>query len=559
MRAPPPSVPQGPGGGLHLFLEAPDFTFLHGRFPVSASLEAFALEGRRLGVRLSKGGRVVAERSFGVSKPYEVFQASFSASADSLGRETYRIEAFLPKGPPLAGRELSVEVIRQKYRIMYLAGRPSFEYSHLREHLRSDPNHELVSFVILRNPENVSPVPDRELSLIPFPADEIFVRNLFQFDLFILENFSYTRFQLPQAYLQNLRRFVAEGGALLVIGGSNAFTRGGYQGTALEETLPVALWPGPDDFRPGLFQADAGEATHPMLDLAGTPEASAELWRRLPPLDGWTLVSSVKPGAGVLLRHPSQKTASGEPLPIVALREFGRGKVLFVGTDSTWRWKLGAGRDWKLAGFYPRFWNRAVEYLTGSLDLKKVKFSPLPERMPPREPAVVGWRVFDEHFQPLASRELEMRVQWTPPGGPTSGAAYLDRGGGLYQVELSGLKEGTHKLRVFARRRGEPWGEDETRFRWERPKGEVPMDRRRLKAMAEGTGGRYADLDGMDPEAWLSDVRPARRERRVRGRRALWDCPHWLWGFFAVLMTQWLLASLAPADGRRRGGEPSRR
>src|SRR3972149_3635018 len=73
---------------------------------------------------------------------------------------------------------------------MYLAGRPSTEYSFLREFLKSDPNHELVSFVILRNPENPSPASDRELSLIPFPMDEIFSRTLPQFDLFILENFS---------------------------------------------------------------------------------------------------------------------------------------------------------------------------------------------------------------------------------------------------------------------------------------------------------------------------------------------------------------------------------
>src|SRR5205085_1148952 len=96
-----------------------------------------------------------------------------------------------------SARELRVEVIRRKHRIMYLAGRPSFEYSHLREQLKSDPNSELVSFVILRNPDNPAPVPDSELSLIPFPAREIFVSSLSQFDIFILENFAYSRFLLP--------------------------------------------------------------------------------------------------------------------------------------------------------------------------------------------------------------------------------------------------------------------------------------------------------------------------------------------------------------------------
>ncbi|MBI2363194.1 MAG: hypothetical protein HYV15_07420, partial [Elusimicrobia bacterium] len=181
---------------------------------------------------------------------YDVLSATFSVSASQLGRQEFTVAA--EAGPLRASRSFAVEAIRQKYRIMYLAGRPSVEYAHLRHQLKADPNHELVSFVILRNPENISPVPDNELSLIPFPATEIFVTNLFQFDLFILENFAYWRFNLPAAYLENLRRFVAQGGALLLIGGSNALSKGGYKGTPLEEALPVTLADAPDEFVPGL-------------------------------------------------------------------------------------------------------------------------------------------------------------------------------------------------------------------------------------------------------------------------------------------------------------------
>ncbi|MFA6029488.1 MAG: glutamine amidotransferase [Elusimicrobiota bacterium] len=530
-------------------LGAPDFVFLHGRFPVSATLEATALAGARVRARLVREGRTLAQSTFLVEKPYEVLTASFTAEAVALGRMGCRVEAeaVLPGRAPLsARREAGVEVIRQKYRIMYLAGRPSFEYSHLREYLKSDPNHELVSFVILRNPENVSPVADNELSLIPFPAQEIFVQNLSQFDLFILHDFDYTRFALPQAYLQNLKRFVSEGGALLLIGGSNAFTKAGYHGTPLEETLPVTLSPETDDHREGAFSPVAVRPEHPLLNIGESAAASAELWKGVAPLEGWTRLASVRPGSTVLLRHPTEKTAAGEPLPVLALREFGKGKVMLLTSGSTWRWKLGGGRDWRLSSFYPRFWNRAVEYLTGSLDLKKVKFSPLPERMPSREPAVVTLRVFDEHFRPLPGAEVDLRALWTRPDGTQKPAPFYEREPGLYQFELSDLAEGRHRLRAWARRRGEAWGEDETSFLWEPPRGDAPLDRRRLKALAEQSGGRYCDLDRLEPDAFYGEAREAPRARAVLGRRALWASPLWLWALCAVLLAEWTL--------RRRGG-----
>lgn len=531
-------------------LETPDFVFQHGRFPVSVQVEADQLQGGSLSVRLLRGGEKLGERSFRVSVPYETFSATFTVAAGALGRQSYRLEAVGSPGSSKeavrAGRQFAVEVIRQKHRIMYLAGRPSFEYSHLRHQLKSDPNHELVSFVILRNPENVSPVPDQELSLIPFPAAEIFVQSLFQFDLFILENFAYWRFALPTAYLENLKRFVHQGGALLVLGGENAFTQGGYRGTPLEETLPVTLLPEADDYVPETFSPRLAAPEHPLMRLAETPAASAELWSALPPLEGFSRFASVRPGASVLLSHPDAKTPGGQPLPVVAVREFGRGKVMLVGTDSTWRWKLGGGRDWKVAPFYGRFWSRAVQYLTGTLELKKVKFSPLPDRMPPREPAVLSLHVFDEHFRPLPGAELDLRLSWKTPDGARRSPPFFEREPGVFQVELAELPEGRHRVEAYARYRGQPWGQDAAEFLWERRLGQAPLDRKRLKALADAAGGRYADLDRADAEEWLKSLPPVRAERRVKSRGALWTWPGWLFAAAALMLAEWALR-------RRRG------
>ena len=532
-------------------IKTPDFAFLHGRFSVQAGIEASALAGEPLSLRLlheqpgpaagsGKSWDMVEEKAVKIMSDYETISASFSALAQSLGSERYRLEALASLGLSHS-RDFRVEVIRQKYRIMYLSGRPSPEYAQLRDFLKSDPNHELVSFVILRNPENPSYFADGELSLIPFPAEEIFVQSLSQFDLFILENFSYARFHLPPAYLDSLKRFVAAGGALLVIGGENAFGLGGYRGTALEDMLPVTLGHAAPDFINGLFKAKPAAASHPLVRLWDTPEASQAAWEALPAMDGYGRFNSVKPGATILAVHPQERTAHGEALPVIALREYGRGKVMLVSSDSTWRWKLGSGGalDWTIGSFYSRFWSRAVEYLTGSLDLSKVKFAPLPDRMPPREPARILLRVFDEGFRPAEKAVTEVSVWWRPPDGRLREALPQEIEPGIYAIELTGLAAGAHRLKASAKLRGRPWGEDHIRFQWEAGVSDAPMDRRWLKNVADATGGALTDLIAADGAELLEKLPPVRPEAEVKRRYYPWASSWWLWLTAALFILEW--------------------
>ncbi len=537
-------------GAAFLDLKAPDFAFLHGVIPVEATVEATGLSGREATVVLWRadeaapgGWREAARAKRRIAGDLETFPVSFTAPADALGAARLRLTA--SGGGRERAREFRVEIVRQKYRIMYLAGRPSAEYSALREFLKADPNHELVSFVILRNPENPSPAPDRELSLIPFPVDEIFGRALPQFDLFILENFSAARFRLPPQHLDALRRFVAGGGALLVKGGESAFSAGGYKNSPLEEVLPVVLSARTPDFVPGLFGPRPGPAEHPLVRLYETPEASARAWSALPPLDGWGRFAATRPGATVLAAHPRETSEDGKPLPVAAVRPYGRGKVMLISTDSSWRWKLGAAADPDAAGFYARFWTRAVQYLTGSLDLSKVKFAPLPDRVPPREPARLSLRVFDEGFGPAPAADTRVRVTWTGPDGKPREVAARETEPGAYAVELVGLSPGAQTVRASARLRGRVWGEDEVRFAWE-PAQEEPMDRGWLSKAAAAGGGRFLDLATATADEALADLpAPRPRDETVRRRRPF-ASPVWLALAAALLALEWAL--------RRRAG-----
>lgn len=535
-------------------IKPPDFAFLHGRFDVQAVVEAAQLAGVPLRLRLLRqdpglGWQPVTDQTLIPPSNYETLTSTLSAVALSLGRERFRLEAYAgAEAKPAATRDFGVEVVRQKYRIMYLSGRPSPEYAFLRDFLKSDPNRELVSFVILRNPDNPTLVSDAELSLIPFPAEEIFVRDISQFDLFILENFSYARFHLPMSYLESIKNFVANGGALLVIGGENAFGLGGYRGTPIEDLLPVTLSSQEPDFLAGTFQAKPALRDHPLVKLYDTAQDSEAAWQSLPPLDGWARFSTVKPGSTVLVVDPQERTASGSPLPVIALRDYGRGKVMLLSSDSTWRWKLGAAEDWRASTFYSRFWTRAIEYLTGSLDLSKVKFAPLPDRLPAREPAVFTLRVFDDQFQPADPAETDVTVLWTPPGQPAREVTARQTEAGVYQIELTGLAAGAHVLKAAARFRGRLWGQDSVRFDWQPSSEELPVDRRWLKRVADATGGSLSDVASLDASALLDKLPPVREEAEVRRRYEPAAAPLWLAATALLWILEWAL--------RRRRGLP---
>ena len=91
-------------------------------------------------------------------------------------------------------RAFVMRVTRDKIRVLQVAGQPSWDVRALRGFFKSDPNVDLISFFILRTHDDIQPVPTDEMSLIPFPTEELFEQQLRSFDVIILQNFEYGRY-----------------------------------------------------------------------------------------------------------------------------------------------------------------------------------------------------------------------------------------------------------------------------------------------------------------------------------------------------------------------------
>jgi len=338
-------------------------------------------------------------------------------------------------------RNFQLQVNRQKIRMLYVAGQPSWEYSYFRRLIKSDPQVELVSFLILRNPDNVTIVPEYELSLIHFPAREMFTNKIYEFDLLIYDNFSYQRF-FPRSYLTHIKNFVMKGGAFIMLGGEDSYSRGGYVNTPIEDILPVdiknkdAKWL-VQEFSPILNQS----ANHPILNLADDIKMSKELWEEMPQLEGYDNGLKAKQQSTVLL-----KTEKG--VPILTVNNVGQGRVMAFNANSTWRWCMGLAGKGKTPYYYNKFWYKVVRYMIQSGDLRNIQVFPGKDKAGIGERISVNIKVLDQYWRPVNNAKVKVEV--IAPSGKRipMGWVYPSGAGedGWYHTTIPVMEEGVHKI-----------------------------------------------------------------------------------------------------------------
>jgi len=564
-------------------IRAGEFAFVENVAEIEATLVAHGLAGTATTVLLRRDGEEVASRRVELGTDGVPTPVRFEVAPDRVGQFVY--EVVVPAQPNEAtvannARAFVIKVLRDKVRVLHVAGRPDWDVRALRTLLRRDPNVELLSYYILRGLDDIG----REdttaaLSLIPFPTDELFEEELGSFDLVILHNFDAVQHQVEQ-YLDNIARYVEEGGALVLIGGDLAFTDLGYGLPELANLLPVdsrirsRLTHEP--FRPRV--TDAGRR-HPITAWLAAAEGG---WGQLPALSNYNPLSpnprSDVIGAASLLVHPEATDARGHPRPILGVSEPGRGRALVLATGSTWQ--LGFAPDLPLidgARPYDLLWLGAVRWLlrddsSGRLTLETDK-----PRYRVGEAVELSAKTWSASYaaEPGIEVEWALRPLGTGPDGqppaPLHEGQWTTDGLGRARQVLEFLPVGAYVAQA-RRELGAP-AAGEIGEGSEAEGLDAPEVRRvfiveppgrelaridadpgiaRLAALAEATGGEAlsaADGDTLPRRIPLAPLRSAREGQRVDART---DVPLWN-GWLALLLLvtsfggEWLL--------RRRQGE----
>lgn len=497
---------------------------------------------------LKREGQVVANKTVSVKKADDLQKVPFTFTPDQTGRFVYTVS--VPVFPDEAvtennSRSFTLKVIRDRVRVLLVVGRPSWDERFLRGLLRQDANVDLISFYILRTMSDEPQVrnQERELSLIPFPMEEIFNTKLNTFDVVVFQNFGYTDPQLSIAtYEDNLERYVHNGGAFVVIGGDHAFGESRSSFGKLGQALPVEASGLPaslEDFKPRLTPEGL---RHPVTALGSGSTATETAWGSLPAVPGANLTRA-KPGATVLLDHPFANV-DGKSAPILALWDYGRGRSMVLNIDSSWYWAFTSHAGGAPNRQYDKLWGNALRWLVRDPDLTTLKVTADPPSVEPGKPVgvVVTARLPD--YQPAAQAEVKVElisVETQKPVGTQMATTAAD---GTVRVEFPPPAPGAYKVQGSASKGGQSLGEgdDAVAVRAVGPElADASVRPDLLEQIARATGGKAFSL----PSEIALDKVPLLDPPVVEVGRSkdqpLWDRWYYLVALVALLGSEWML------------------
>ncbi len=545
------------------------------------TLSNFGIEGltdaeRAMTMTLSYKNQVVATAPVQFPAQNGSREAEMEYTPKEVGVQKLTVALPTLPGEPITennSREFIVRVVEPRIRVLIVEGVIRSEYRFLRKVLGSDPTIQVTSVIKKDKEEFYQQDSDPGIDLSRgLPRNK---EDFKKFDVVILGDIARAEFTDEQ--LQALKEFVSGGAGLLAIGGYHAYGPGGYAESPVADLLPLKIH-GPEDgqtagnFAPAL--TPLGRA-HPVFegcekffeDSSNPAEPAAEKSAAaMATLDGANRVVGVKPGAEVLMVNPKETLPGGsESMPVVAVQQFGVGRVLALTADTTWKWRFqmeGHGLD----SPYYRFWRQSVRWAAGRKDQGgqrvKDRLIAWPDKLEYAlgEPMAIEARVQSADGEPLDNAKVEVEIQnptpggaaATPPAAPKSAAgdapaakAVLERDAqtvGQYRGSVSPSAGGIGRAIVTASDKNAEFARVEFEFSVGQTAGEfdrVDVDEVLLQTLAAETGGEFHTFA---TAAQIPEELDQRQHRVMyHEEKNIWN----EWGFALVFLAcasaEWLL------------------
>jgi hypothetical protein len=216
---------------------------------------------------------------------------------------------------------------------------------------------------------------------------------------------------LSSRFCEMTKEFVEKfGGGLVVIAGRQ-FGPAQLAETPLADLLPVVVTDEsrPRDAQPFQLRRTAEAGFVDFMQLGGSESENDKAWKNLGELPWYQPVARPHPLASVLAEHPSDVCADGKtPQPIIAIRRYGRGEVVYVGLNETWRMRAKHGEM-----YYRQLWGQMIHRLGLSHALGSQKRFVVRTDRPQYqmdEVVQITAEAFDANFEPLAAEKLPQRT-----------------------------------------------------------------------------------------------------------------------------------------------------
>lgn len=254
-----------------------------------------------------------------------------------------------------------IRVIKDRIRVLMVFGAPSWEYRFLCGAFDRDRRVDHKIYLQSADRRLFRYKQDRLIEDVPLTEADLFRK----FDMVILSRVDMTT--LPPAFLPLLNRFVSDEGGGLAVLADNSSIPFSFKGTKLEPILPVRITAvaGPSTFSQEMFRpldtpfhlevTEDGQG-NPLTAFDVNRRANQNLWASFPALYECCTSVELKPSSIPLAN--AYVNPNGPRYPAIVYHSYGRGAVLYLGFDSTWRWRKEAGDR-----YFRDFWGKAIQFL----------------------------------------------------------------------------------------------------------------------------------------------------------------------------------------------------
>lgn len=479
---------------------------------------------------------------------------TLASKPDTAGKTTWSVR-LVPDAPDLSQENnraaVSVELVDRPIRVVYFDGYPRWEQRYVKSLLIREKSVRSAVLLVASDKQFIQEGSEPLASIPTSPGDWSPI------DVVILGDVRSELFSDEQ--LKQLKEHVALRGAGLLWIGGPAATPGSYRGRPLADLLPFTLDPGATlgaGSGISVWSEPVNAAPTPAatrLGLLALGETVSDGWPQelSDPSMGWSILrwaqrisaANLKPAAEVLaVALPT--TGPAEATPLVVTMRYGAGRVIYVATDETWRWRYGRGET-----LPERFWLPLLRFLARDSLARSGKPALLevsPEKALVDQPVRVSLRLLDQSLiesrtagAPVSASVTRERsrdgtvqapiaLKLSRDSADTFSTTFLAAEPGEYQIELTdSLLAGlglSARVDIAA-------PDDELR----RPQ----TDHAALGALADATGGRVLPPDRLGDVAGLLP----NRELRILGTpeiQTLWDKTVVLVLVMLLLTVEWL-------------------
>jgi uncharacterized membrane protein len=426
---------------------------------IQADVNAPGYGGQRITVKLNdRTGKTLQQQTMPARSGAQAMAFRFELKPDVPGLAFYQVVVG-PAEPPATSEEATlvnnsrVVVVNRDtgpYRILYVAGRPNWEYKFLNRALEEDRELDLVGFIRVakREPkfnylgragETVNPLFsgfdkqaaedaerfDQAVMIRLNTRDEIELKagfprlpeELYEYHAIIVDDLEAAFFTPDQATL--VQKFVSErGGGFLMLGGMESFEEGKYQRTPIGDMLPVYLdtpveQPAPTS---GWFMGLSREGwLEPWVRLRKSQDEERSRLEAVRPYQVMNKVHGIKPGATVLasVSAPGQEVA-----PAVITQRFGKGMTGAILVGDIWHWGF---TNAEAHADMDKWWRQVARRLVADVP-KRVELAINQQEDDVNGAVKLQVRVRDNRYQPLGDASVMIEVDPITFGAADPGA-----------------------------------------------------------------------------------------------------------------------------------------